>query len=537
MNKNGKKFIEKAIKKHGDNIDFSKVEYENSKRKVCLICHKKDDNGNEHGEYWQTPAACVRGDKCPKCGNEKRGKSLTKSDFIKRERLTHGDKYIVDKILYKNSTTKICVICPEHGEFWQLPSAHLNGQGCPKCVGRQLSTEDIISKFRIIHGNSYNYEKSIYSGAKAKLEIICHIHGSFFQTPQKHLSGQGCPKCGNARKNKERTLTFDDIVVRANKIHGNKYKYIKTDVSNLHNKLHIVCPKHGEFEQLAYDHLKGHGCSKCGFNLSNAENEIFDFIKSLGITDIIRNNRSTIYPYELDLYIPTLKLGIEYNGLKWHSDEFKTNNNYHLNKTERCDKIGIQLIHIFEDEYVFSKNAVLNRLEYIINQIIGKEAIYGDDYYVRLIDESNAKCFIDTNSLESFSRGEIYLGCYREDNLVGVMIFSKIDNDKNIWMINQIASNKMDYHNHIINELFSFFIREYDFDKIITYADRRWASDGRNNIFKALGFHFNGYTEPNYSYIIDNKRISENKLDTIANSHRIYDCGNIIYTYKNKRAP
>lgn len=93
-------FIRKARECHGDNIDFSKVNYVNSQTKVCLICHKKDKDGNEHGEYWQVPASCIRGCTCPKCANERRSfkNKLTLEEFIRRERKIFGYRYDLSKV-------------------------------------------------------------------------------------------------------------------------------------------------------------------------------------------------------------------------------------------------------------------------------------------------------------------------------------------------------------------------------------------------------------------------------------------------------
>ena len=150
-------FINKAKKVHGDKYDYSKVDYVNSQTKVCIICP-------EHGEFWQTPAEHVRGKSCPLCANIKRGskKRLTIEEFINKAKKVHGNKYDYSKVEYKNASTKVCIICPEHGEFMQIPMAHINGEGCPKCAGKMLKTEDIIKKFKQVHGWKYDYSKVEY---------------------------------------------------------------------------------------------------------------------------------------------------------------------------------------------------------------------------------------------------------------------------------------------------------------------------------------------------------------------------------------
>ena len=291
------KFIIKLKKVHGDNIDTSKVEYVNSQTKVCLICHKKDKNGIEHGEFWQAPADTVRGHGCPKCANERRGPKqedrMTTEKYIKKEREIHGYKYDLSKAVYVDANTKMCFICPKHGEFWQSPFSHLGGQGCPKCAGRNLTQEEVINAFREVQGDFYIYDKVVFKKMKTPVIITCPIHGDFFQTPYKHLHGQGCPLCGNKRKNADRKITFEKFVDRANIMHNFKYIYVRNnEINNMHDKTTIICPIHGEFQQIVADHLNGHGCPKCGNNLSKAEDEIITFIKEdLHIDNVIQRNK------------------------------------------------------------------------------------------------------------------------------------------------------------------------------------------------------------------------------------------------------
>lgn len=131
-------FINKSRKVHGDKYDYSKVEYINAHTKVGILCP-------EHGEFWQTPNKHLSGQGCPKCGAKRRSDSsrFTTKDFIEKARQVHKCKYDYSKVEYKDSNSKVCIICPKHGEFWQVANNHLQGQGCPKCYGRERTTEGI----------------------------------------------------------------------------------------------------------------------------------------------------------------------------------------------------------------------------------------------------------------------------------------------------------------------------------------------------------------------------------------------------------
>ena len=184
-----KDFIEKAKSIHGDKYDYSKVEYNKSTEKVCVICSK-------HGEFWQEASSHLRGIGCPKCGGTKK---LTKEDFILRAREIHGWKYDYSKVEYVNIITPVCIICPKHGEFWQRPNDHLLGKGCLSCSGnKKKTTDEFIEKAKSVHGDKYDYSKVDYKGAHKKVCIICPKHGEFWQTPDNHFRF-GCKKCFSSK--------------------------------------------------------------------------------------------------------------------------------------------------------------------------------------------------------------------------------------------------------------------------------------------------------------------------------------------------
>lgn len=195
-------------------------------------------------------------------------KKLTKQQVIDRAYKVHGDKYIYDKLIYVDYHTKVIIICPTHGEFLQSPAMHLCGNGCKKCANeksakmRSLTLEEFIKRGNEIHGQ-YSYDKFIYVNFDTKGIIICPIHGEFKQTPSGHLSGMGCNKCGNIKKGRKK-FTEDGFKEEGTRVHNGKYIYGKVNYVNITTKIIIICPIHGEFLQSPWDHLKGHGCRRCG---------------------------------------------------------------------------------------------------------------------------------------------------------------------------------------------------------------------------------------------------------------------------------
>lgn len=258
-------FIEKAKRVHcGEDLDYSRAVYVNNRTPLCIIDHDlMDDGKTEYGEYWQTPYNHLRGQSHPLKRKNKisRNKSSKQEDVIRRFNEVHkGENLDYSKVVYKNMHTKVCIIDPEYGEYWQESAAHLKGCGHPM-RRRQRTTEAI-----------------------------------------KHLNYQP-PLC-------------------------------QKDAD--------------EFEIIV---------------------EICNYLKSIDSSLIIeQHNRTILDGKEIDIYFPQKKIGIEFNGLRWHTEWFgKREPDYHLKKTEECNRKGIGLIQIFEDEYVNKKQLVLNKIKHILN--------------------------------------------------------------------------------------------------------------------------------------------------------------------------
>lgn len=122
-------------------------------------------------------------------------KKKTKEQFLEQCLNKFGSKYDYSKVEYINTKTKVCIICPIHGEFWQTPEQHLKGKGCPKCLGKNLTTQDWIKQANIVHNNKYIYSKTNFKKGHEKVIITCPIHGDFEQQATSHLQGSGCSKC------------------------------------------------------------------------------------------------------------------------------------------------------------------------------------------------------------------------------------------------------------------------------------------------------------------------------------------------------
>ena len=543
------RFIEKANKRHNNKYDYSQVEYVDSVTKVCIICP-------EHGEFWQTPQGHVRGNSCPKCANKKRGDTFRSNgdEFVERASKIHNGRYIYDKTKYVNAETKIPILCLEHGTFWMTPMNHLLGQGCPKCSGRGLTTSEIVTMFREKHDDKYDYSKVVYNRMHEKVCIICPKHGEFWQTPNKHLLGQGCPKCAIETRAEEKNIGNEEFIRRAREIYGDKYIYADTKYTKMDEKVKVICPKHGEFWQKPYDHLHGHGCPKCGLIESKCENEIYEYVCGLvGKENVEHSNRTILDGYEIDIYIPSLKIGIEYNGLKWHSEKFR-NRNYHLMKTLNANKNGIKLIHIFEDEYINSKEIVLSKIKTLLHKNNNVPISMARKCSVKEINKNDAKDFINKNHIQGYKGCTLSIGCFDNEMLIGVMTFEK---NKDEWILNRFATDINRKCVGVGGKLFSFFVKKYNPTKVKSYADLRWTIEKDNNLYTKIGFKLDSILKPEYRYVKashpierihkfnfrkklmekrygTNSKLTETKLTESLGYYKIWDCGILRYVWERK---
>ena len=429
--------------------------------------------------------------------------------FIEKARQIHNDKYDYSKVNYVNSRTKVCIICPTHGEFWQTPHNHLKGYGCVECGKEKshlpkITTEDFISKSKERHGNKYDYSKAYYKTWDAKVCIICPEHGEFWQTPSNHINGSGCPKCAN-EKRKNALLKDTKLFV---------------DVATL---VHDGKP----------------------------EDEIVSLFSEI---EHQQHNREILNGMEIDIFIPPLKLGIEYNGLRWHSEEFGKDHRYHLDKLNKCNEKGIRLIQIFEDEWINHREICESKLKQICG-LNTNPKIYARKCEIREIsDKTEAYEFLDKNHIQGRTVCTIALGAYYQNNLIGVMTFKK--EKEGYWDLNRFATDINYQCVGIGGKLFKYFTRNYPFIEIKSFADRRWTTDPTNNLYTKLGFAFDSFVPPTYWY--HNPKINpyirfhkfgfrkqhlhkqyglpltmtEREMTETLGYTRIWDCGLIKYVYK-----
>jgi hypothetical protein len=544
-------FVKKLSETFGERYDTSKVEYADSQTKICLICREKDKNGVEHGEFYIAPYNLLRGRGCPKCANEKRGKHFDREYFIQRAEKKHNGKYRYLHFKPENSSTPGLITCPVHGDFEMSMNNHVNmGQGCPKCAGRSLTIVEIKEKFKEVDGGRYGCLEVEMKKLNDKWRFLCPVHGEFMQTATKHLQGQGCPKC---KKVDDRTISFGEFKDKAVKVHGNIYEYPEQEIHGYKGSVDIICKIHGKFSQLVVNHLQGCGCPKCSNNNSKGEDGIAEFLSDNGFGVFVRKDRGVIPPYEVDIYFPEQKIGIEYNGLLWHSDKYRPDSDYHLKKTNMCAKQGIRLIHIYEDEWLCKREIVESRLRSIFGKM--ENRVYARECEIREAGYEETKEFLEKSHIQGNCVSKYRYGLYKDNELVSVMTFGKLrkntgNNGKDgsfelLRFCNKLETTVVGGASRLLKH----FIEINHPDEIVSYSDRRW-SDG--SMYRTLGFTLDHTSKPNYFYVVNGKRenrfayrkdilvekygcdpdMSEKLFMETKGWYRIYDCGTMVWKKK-----
>ena len=422
-------FLKRVRAVHGEKYDFSKIDYKGCKTKVCVICP-------EHGEYLVFPSVLLCGGECNKCAYEKKTQknTLSTDEFIKRASSIHGGKYDYTKSNYISARIKVCITCPEHGEFWQNPFDHLSGKGCYKCakkrrdaskktlktteefinecvdkygdiydyskvkyinahtkvciIDKQSTNEiyitptklltygvpnrkyactkdEFIEKAKKVHGEKYDYSKVEYVNTKTKVCIICPKHGEFWQTPSNHLKF-GCNECGFDTSSSKSKLSNDEFIEKAKAVHGDRYDYSKVKYINNHEKVCIVCPKHGEFWQAPSKHLSGQGCPIC--KNSWLEREVLNELKNNGVNyifqyspDFLKNGKGR---QKLDYFLPDYNIAIECQGIQHFiavnlqsKSQLKKNQELDIRKKNKCEDNNIRILYyIPKDNIKYIRN-------------------------------------------------------------------------------------------------------------------------------------------------------------------------------------
>ena len=482
---------------------------------------------------------------------------MTKTEiWLEKFDSVHGKVYSYSNFIFNGAKTKTTIICSKHGEFQQSPQLHGQGSGCPDCgklKGRVKKTqEQFIVEAKIVHGDTYIYDKVEYKDALSAVNIECILHGDFSQVANQHLKGSGCPKCSYVARGEEKKLPIQELnLTIQNRAEELGYSFISPlDVQGITEPFVLKCDIHGEFttdyRNLIYNESK---CVKCVGIVSSQEIEISTYFENLGV-NVETSNRTILGGKEIDIYFPDFKLGVELDGIIWHSTKYGKDTNYHLSKTLLARENGVELIHIFEDEYNNNKQLVMS---FIKNKLgLTDEKIFARKCSVREITNRDSKEFLINNHFKGYVNASVSLGLFHLDELVSVMTFSGLrktqgsKSEEGSFELLRLCSKKDTNVIGGASKLLKFFERNYEVKKLITYADLRYSN---GDVYGNLGFKKISTSTPNYFYVRHGGKrlnrykfrkselikegfdptLSEREIMTNRGYYRIYDCGTLKF--------
>lgn len=498
--------------------------------------------------------------------------------FIENCKKKHpNEKLDYSKVCYVNNRTNVIIIDHdldengvEYGAFEATPSNLLKGQGHPRKRGLKISNkkrftqEEVIKKFEETHkGENLDYSQVVYKNMHTKVKIISHAlrkngteYGEFWQEPVVHLKGCTHPDIGKEKQSKTKTYTTETFVEKAKTIHP-EYDYSKVNYIKSQEKVCVVCNKldykgkiHGDFYICPDALLQGKGCPKCGNHLSTAEDEIVEFIcDNLGKGSVVKRDKTTLNGQEIDIYIPSKKIGIEFNGIKWHSEQYTKDKYYHLNKQKKAKEKNVTLLHVFEDEYLFHKDIVLDKIAIVLGFKVFDKKVPGRKCSVKEIEKKGAETFLNKYHIQGFASSSVYMGAYYEGELVAVMTFTKCSDGG--WVLSRYATNTSYSCQGVAGKIFKHFLTTNKPTHVKSFLDLRWCYS-EDNMYTKLGFTKQETLSPNYTYtnghgkrlhkfqfrkkILSRKygfplTMTESQMTEKLGYYKIWDCGLIRYVW------
>ena len=349
-------------------------------------------------------------------------------------------------------------------------------------------------------GRGYDYSRVVYAGAKTPVEIVCAAHGSFWQRPTNHMNGQGCPFCANTATGNRSRKTAEDFIADAASVWGGIFDYSEVRYKDSHTPVTIICPEHGRLRQNPTNHLQGQNpCSRCNHMKSAPEDAVAAFLSQF--TTVVRRDRSLIGPKELDIYLPEHNLAVEFCGMYWHShgdkaDE-KKNKRRHAEKYRMCAEKGVRLITLYETEWSERQATVKRMLRNAIGKSRGR--LMARKCELGRPTAQEARTFYERYHPQGGSGSGEHYGLYWKGKLVACMRFTFGGNDRGAgakvrqWTLSRYATRITVAG--AAGRLFKAFLKEYQPQTVKSFSDNRWFS---GQMYEQLGFTLEEDVGPDY---------------------------------------
>lgn len=557
--KNTQDFVAKATAKHKGFYTYAGSVYTGSNAKVTITCPV-------HGDFEQLASDHANtGKGCKACGNRRGAPAaFTLADFIRLAKARHGDRYDYAAAVYTTYKKRLIIRCPLHGSFEQIAGKHLKGHGCPTCRDGKAQARNSSASLEqrcaawkkgaaAQHNGVYDYAEAEFTSSKTPVKILCPDHGAFYQSPDNHLNNTtACPQCSRTSKSKKLQKTPQEWLQIFRAVHGERYDYPFPDtLQGCTEWITVQCKEHGDFTQRVDVHSQGGNCSRCGTRISAAEDTLTAWLQELlPKVNMIMNSRQIIKPQELDIYIPSKSLAIEFNGTHWHSDTYKPRL-YHQEKSLRCQEKGIQLIHIYEYDWVMRTEACKRLLRGKLGTTV---RLHARKLQIRECDA--CRDFLAANHFQGYVAATVSYGLYEGESLRALMTFgpSRFGGGYDWELLRYCVADGFRIAGGA-SRLFQSFTRQHlkPGQILVSYARMDYSQGA---VYQKLGFTLEAICPPDYSWVLQPYKIlkryatQKHRLKTLlgkkfdplktetenmkgAHYKKIYSAGNLRYTYRH----
>ena len=489
--------VSRAKLAHGDKYTYTDIGYTSAAGYITFNCAA-------HGEYKMLVADHWKGHGCKQCGLAKSQQAHKSKAHLHLAKLkeVHPTYEFPDYLQnYTLVTDKATVICPKHGEF-KASTHHLKkGKGCPKCGrlktadAKRWTKDNVISRLTTLRPDSpYTYFAETFTGYSEHMTFACVEHGKFTQTIEAHAQGAGCPVCAQIANSYKTIISPEVNLQRCRDTHGDAYSYPE-DLTGLLSKWKIDCPTHGRFEQIGYVHIRGSKCPICAGMGSRGQRELLELVRSVHPDAISDYRFSKTSRQQIDVYIPSLNLGFEYDGIYWHSSAHKENM-YHRDKQLAVRAEGIELYQIFSDEWDRPAGRKL-----VTQRITKTKGVAARKCTVEEISAAEAQTFHNENHIQGSKLYGTSYALKHAGIVVAVMTFTHVMSVKGC-KLQEGAAELARYSTSIrvvggASKLFAHAVKAEKLTKVISYSDNRLFNGA---MYQKLQFNKEHVTPPNYSY-------------------------------------
>lgn len=524
-----------------------------SDRKALWVCSK--------GHEWDSRVNTTKyGARCPYCVNQRvlvGYNDLRTTHPELSSEISPNSSISATDVTY-GTNKKILWVCPIGHEWRASVASRSRGHGCPYCSGRfaipnitDLATTHTELATQIVDKDVHNPAK-LKAGSHDKVLWRCEDGHEWYASVPSRTRGRGCPVCAREHALYLRMAipgvsdiqtTHPDI---AKEVHPDSEWSSQQVSAGSDRKVLWVCRKEHTWLSTTANRINlGNGCPKCSGRVSRVETELYGVITEHFPDSVQSYKIPNTHGKELDIFIPSLNVGIEFNGLYWHSEANSVDKNKHKDKLDLCNDRGIRLIVVWEDDYRDNKEVVVNGLLYKLG-VSSAARIFARKTTVDFVETDEARGFLNANHIQGFVSSTSYTGLRTSDGTLVALLAARKDKD-GLYNLTRYATSAS------VVGGFTKLVRAAenrhpDITKWRTFADQT-VSDG--GLYTNNGFTQVGLLKPDYAYIYEGSRVhkfsfrlkrfrtdtnleyrdglTEKQLAELNGIPRIWDYGKIIF--------